>query len=149
MPTSCGSPDKQASGDDEGRRAQRARDIGLFRYVLIRSAADPGLTTRQRGPLVRALAEAEHVGPFGDRVRVSRVSLDRWIRAWRAGGFDALVPSTRHAEPRMGASVLELAAALKREVPARTAAQVPRSWPSMPARRPRRGPCNDTSPAWS
>jgi putative transposase len=60
---------KQASGDDEGRRAQRARDIGLFRYVLIRSAADPGLTTRQRGPLVRALAEAEHVGPFGDRVR--------------------------------------------------------------------------------
>ena len=115
---------KQASDDDEGRRAQRARDIGLFRYVLIRSAADPGLTTRQRGPLVRALAEAEHVGPFGDRVRVSRVSLDRWIRAWRAGGFDALVPSTRHAEPRTGASVLELAAALKREVPARTAAQV-------------------------
>ncbi len=52
------------------------------------------------------------------------MSLDRWIRAWRAGGFDALVPSTRHAEPRTGASVLELAAALKREVPARTAAQV-------------------------
>ena len=55
---------------------------------------------------------------------MSRASLDRWIRAWRAGGFDALVPSGRHAEPSTPAQVLELAAALKREVPGRTAAQV-------------------------
>jgi putative transposase len=115
---------KHTSGADEGRRAERARDIGLFRYGLIRPAADTALTTRQRGRLVRELADAEHVGPFGDRVRVSRVTLDRWIRAWGAGGFDALVPSVRQAEPRTPASVLELAAALKREVPGRTAAQV-------------------------
>jgi len=86
--------------------------------------ADPALTARQRGLLVRQLAEQEHLGPFGDQVRVSRVTLDRWIRAWRAGGFEALVPSTRHTEPVTAASVLELAAALKREVPGRTAAQV-------------------------
>jgi putative transposase len=115
---------KRTSGADEGGRAQRAQEIGLFRYALIRPVADPALTTRQRGPLVRELAEQEHLGPFGDRVRVSRVTLDRWIRAWRAGGFDALVPSARHAEPHTPASVLELAAALKREVPGRTAAQV-------------------------
>jgi putative transposase len=115
---------KRTSGADQGDRAQRAQEIGLFRYALIRPAADPGLTTRQRGPLVRELAELEHLGPFGDRVRVSRVTLDRWIRVWNAGGFEALVPSARHAEPRTAASVLELAAALKREVPARTAAQV-------------------------
>lgn len=115
---------KQSSGTDQGRRAERARDIGLFRYALIRPVADPALTTRQRGPLVRELADAEHVGPFGGQVRVSRVTLDRWIRTWRAGGFDALVPSVRHAEPHTPASVLELAAALKREVPGRTAAQV-------------------------
>jgi len=115
---------KRTSGADAGARAQRAQEIGLFRYALIRPVADPALTTRQRGPLVRELAGQEHLGPFGDRVRVSRVTLDRWIRAWRAGGFDALVPSTRHGEPRTPASVLELAAALKREVPGRTAAQV-------------------------
>ena len=115
---------KHRPGDDEGRRAERAREIALFRYALIRAAADPALSTRQRGPLVRQLAGAEHVGPFGDRVRVSRVTLDRWIRAWRAGGFDALVPSTRSIEPRTPASVLDLAAALKWEVPGRTAAQV-------------------------
>jgi putative transposase len=102
----------------------RAREIGLFRYALIREAADTALSSRQRGRLVRELAAVEHAGPFGARVRVSRVTIDRWILAWRRGGFDALVPSARAAEPRTTAAVLELAAALKREVPARTAAQV-------------------------
>ena len=105
-------------------RADRAREVGLFRYGLIREAADPAVSTRRRGRLVRDLAAREHAGPFGDRVRVSRVTIDRWILVWRRGGFDALVPSARHAQPRTAAAVLELAAALKREVPARTAAQV-------------------------
>lgn len=104
--------------------ADRARDVALFRYALIRTAADKSLTTRQRGVLVRELAAMEHTGPFGERVRISRVTLDRWIRAWRAGGFDALLPSTRAVQPRTPEQVLELAAALKRETPARTAAQV-------------------------
>src|SRR5665811_751887 len=108
---------KPAGGAGQGDRAARAQEIGLFRYALIRPVADPALTTRQRGPLVRQLAEQDHLGPFGDRVRVSRVTLDRWIRAWKAGGFDALVPSARHTQPHTPALVLELAAALKREVP--------------------------------
>ena len=56
-----------ADGHDreEQVRAERARAIGLFRYGLIREAADPGLSTKQRGQLVRQLAEREHPGPFG------------------------------------------------------------------------------------
>ena len=115
---------KHRPGDEQAARAERARDVALFRYALIREAADASLSTRARGRLVRQLAGAEHTGPFGDKVLVSRTSLDRWIRAWRAGGFDALVPSSRHTEPATPARVLELAAALKREVPGRTAAQV-------------------------
>ncbi|MFN8099598.1 MAG: DDE-type integrase/transposase/recombinase [Dermatophilaceae bacterium] len=111
-------------GEQDARRAERARDVALFRYALIRQAADAALTTRQRGVLVRQLVQQEHTGPSGERVRVSRSSVDRWIKAWRTGGFDALLPSARHIEPRTPAQVLELAAALKREVPARTAAQV-------------------------
>lgn len=118
------SSNEQAGDRNADRAAERAREIGLFRYALIRPAADPALTTRQRGALVRELAETEHTGPFGDRVRISRVTLDRWIRTWRAGGFDALVPCSRRAEPRTAAQTLELAAALKREAPARTAAQI-------------------------
>lgn len=115
---------KQHRGDQEAARAGRARDVALFRYALIREAADASLTGRQRGLLVRQLAQVEHTGPTGERVRISRVSLDRWIRAWRTGGFDALLPSARHAQPRTPAGVLELAAGLKREVPGRTATQV-------------------------
>ena len=106
------------------QRANRARDIALFRYAVIREAADASLSTKQRGRLVRELADREHTGPFGQRVQISRVTLDRWILTWRRGGFEALLPSARSCEPRTDPAVLDLGAALKREVPARTAAQV-------------------------
>jgi putative transposase len=107
-------------------RAERARAVALFRYALIREAADARLSKRDRGELVRHVAAAEHTGPFGEPVRVSRPTVDRWIRAWRSGGFDALLPPLRQVSPRTRADVLELAAALKREQPRRTAAQVGR-----------------------
>ena len=115
------------SGAEEDRnRAARAEQVALFRYQLIREAADPALSTRQRGRLVRELAAKTHPGPFGDPVTVSRETIDRWIRAWRTGGFAALAPPARQVTPRTDAAVLELAAGLKREKPARTAAQVTR-----------------------
>jgi len=102
----------------------RRREIGLFRYALVRDATDPGLSKAERGRLVRALADREHVGPDGRLVRVARGTLDEWIRAYRRGGFEALVPKPRVVEPRTPAEMLELAFALKRERPQRTAAQV-------------------------
>ena len=115
------------SGIEEDRkRAARAEQVALFRYQLIREAADPALTTRQRGRLVRELAAKPHPGPFGEPAVVSRASIDRWIRAWRSGGFAALAPPARQVTPRTDAAVLELAAGLKREKPGRTAAQVAR-----------------------
>jgi putative transposase len=112
--------------DDTRRRAERARRVGLFRYELIQEVIDPALSTRARGRLVRALAEREHTGPFGAPVRVSRHTIDRWARDWRSGGFEALVPRPARVTPRTPAEVLEVATALKRENPARTAAQVTR-----------------------
>jgi putative transposase len=112
--------------EEESKRMQRARAVGLFRYQLIRQAADPAHSTRERGRLVRAIAAVEHVDAFGRRVRISRQTVDRWIRDWRTGGFDALVPSPRQTSQRTPAEVLDLAVALKRENPARTAAGVRR-----------------------
>ena len=106
-----------ARADDAATRSERARAIGLFRYQLIREAADPAHSTRARGRLVRAVAAVEHTDPTGRRVRVSRDTLDRWIRAWRRGGFDALVPSPRQSAPRLPVEVVEMAVALKRENP--------------------------------
>jgi putative transposase len=112
--------------DEQQTRVERARAIGLFRYMLIREAADATLSRRQRGAMVRAVAARAHEDPFGRTVRLTRWTLDRWITEWRRGGFDALVPSPRQAQPRTPAEVLELATALKKENPDRSAAQVRR-----------------------
>lgn len=112
--------------DERRRRAERARRIGLFRYELIQELIDPQLSARQRGRMVRALAEGVHIDPFGESVRVSRQTLDRWIRYWRTGGFEALVPTPARVSARTPAEVLEVAVALKRENPERTAAQIAR-----------------------
>ena len=112
--------------EEEQARLERARAVGLFRYMLIREAADPALTSRQRGVMVRELAAREHADASGRPVRLTRWTLDRWIRLWKEKGFDALVPDPRQSRPRTPPEVMELAAALKKENPARTAAQVQR-----------------------
>ena len=115
-----------SSAEEDRKRTARAERVALFRYQLIREAADPALTVRQRGRLVRELAARAHEGPFGEPVAVSRATIDRWIRAWKGGGFAALAPPARQVMLRTDAAVLELAAGLKRESPERTAAQVMR-----------------------
>ena len=87
------------SEDEDRRRAERARQVGLFRYGLIQDLIDTKLTTRQRGQLARELAAKEHTDPFGRQVKVARGTLDRWARHYRAGGFPALVPA-RGRSPR-------------------------------------------------
>ena len=114
-----------SSSRDPLSRKSRAEKVALFRYQLIRDAADAEVTSRQRGPMVRALA-GEHHGPFGEVVHVSKDTIDRWIRLWRRGGFDALKPQGRTQGPVTDPGVLGLAETLKRENPARTAAQVRR-----------------------
>ena len=112
--------------EEEVKARRRAQRVALFRYQLICPALDPGLSTRQRGRIVRGIAAGMHEHPTAGPVRYSRDSLDRWIRRYRADGFDALLPSARQPGPRTEPEVLELAAALKAENPARTAAQVAR-----------------------
>jgi putative transposase len=108
----------------ERDRERWRREVALFRYTLVRESADPSLSKAERGRLVRDLAAREHTGPDGRPVRVARTTLDDWIRAYRAGGFEALVPKPKRVPPRTPARIIELAIALKRERPDRTAAQI-------------------------
>lgn len=82
--------------------------------MLICPALDPDLSSKA------------HAGPFGGHHTYSRVTLDRWIRLYRTGGFEALLPSVREPGSRIDTTVLEVAVALKRESPAPTAAQTAR-----------------------
>ena len=81
---------------------------------------------RERGALVRALALRLHAHPSGDLRQVGRSTLDDWIRAYRRGGFQALVPKQRASVPRTPSALLEQAEALRRENPRRTCAQIRR-----------------------
>ena len=58
--------------------------------------------------------------------RYSRNTIDRWIRAWRAGGLEALHPQTRADADAVRAwpELFEEAAALRLELPSRSAAAI-------------------------
>jgi putative transposase len=100
--------------------------IALHRWAVIAEAAGAGLTGRERGALVRQIAARAHAHPDGSARTYSRQTIDRWLRAWRQGGLDALRPAGRsdtglvRAHPELFAE----ASALRLELPARSAAQI-------------------------
>jgi hypothetical protein len=75
--------------------------VALVRYSLIRELSDPELTPRRRGAMVRALTEVDHALGDGRRLAVSAPTLRRWLRTWRVGGFEALVPGVRRRPNRI------------------------------------------------
>jgi len=109
---------------DPGKREDWREREALWRYGLVREAASERLTPRERGQLVRALAGRPVEHPCGELRAPARTTLDDWIRAYRRGGFEALKPAERCPGPRTPAPLLEQAAALRRELPGRTGAQI-------------------------
>ncbi|MFC1407508.1 MULTISPECIES: hypothetical protein [Streptacidiphilus] len=89
-----------SSEEEDRRRAERARPVGLFRYSLIQDLLDQDLTTRERGRLARELASREHTDPFGQQITVARGTLDWWTRHYRAAGSQPWSPS--RARPSRG-----------------------------------------------
>ena len=100
--------------------------IALHRWAVIAEAANGRLTARERGALARQIAARPHAHPDGSARTYSRVTIDRWLRAWRSGGLDALRPTGRsdtgivRAHPELFAE----ASALRLELPGRSAAQI-------------------------
>src|SRR5262249_5246738 len=101
-------------------------EIALHRWAVIAEAANSRLAGRERGALVRQIAARPSAHRDGWSRTYSRVRIDRWLRAWRAGGLDALKPAGRsdtgivRAHPELFAE----AAALRLELPGRSAAQI-------------------------
>ncbi len=102
------------------------QEIALHRWAVIAEAANARLAGSERGAVVRAIAAREHAHPDGTMRRYSRGTIDRWLRAHKAGGLDGLRPSPRsdtgavRATPELFAE----AAALRLELPGRSAAQI-------------------------
>lgn len=102
-----------------------AEALALWRYHLIAEALDPKLGGRERGALVRRIA-GEHTSPGGEIRAVSRNTLDRWIRAYRQHGLAGLHDRRRSdaGSVRRRPDLLEEAARLRMEQPARSAAHI-------------------------
>lgn len=100
--------------------------VALARWAVIGEAADEQLTPAQRGRLVSEAARRVHRDAHGAPMRVTTRTIYRWLAAWRAGGFEALKPAARRdaGVPRTDAGIVELAVALRREAPARSAAHI-------------------------
>jgi putative transposase len=103
-----------------------AEQVALHRWAVIAEAAAAGLGPAERGLAVRAIAAREHTGPDGSARRYSRGTVDRWVRAWRAGGLAGLRPAPRAdvGAVRAHPELAEQAAALRLELPSRSAAQI-------------------------
>jgi putative transposase len=105
---------------------KQQEEVALHRWAVIAEAANDRLSPGERGALVRQIAARAHTHPDGSARRYSRGTIDRWIRAWRKGGLAALKPSPRadtgvvRAQPELFAE----AAALRLELPGRSAAQI-------------------------
>src|SRR2546425_10138137 len=101
-------------------------EIALHRWAVIAEAANGRLSTAERGALVRQIAARAHTHPDGSSRRHSRGTIDRWLRAWRAGGLASLKPSPRAGGGAVGAhpELFPQGPAPRLELPGRSAAPI-------------------------
>jgi len=106
--------------------AQAQERVALHRWAVIAEATNELLSPAERGAVVRQTAGRAHTDPEGMLRRYSRGTIDRWIRLWRAGGLDALKPALRSdtGAVRAHPELFSEAAALRLELPSRSAAQI-------------------------
>jgi putative transposase len=107
-------------------RDDRRVRVALARWQVIAAATDERLAPAERGRVVSEIAAQVHRDADGRPWRVTTRTVYRWLAAWRRDGFDGLTPSLRRdvGTYKVDAAVLELAAALRREAPARSAAHI-------------------------
>ena len=99
--------------------------VALFRYTtilpLLRHNRD---TDGSKKDIRAAIAARPHAIPHSPRTTISVPTLRRWEKTYRQGGFEALKPKPRADRGRsraLSVETLERAAALKRELPTRSA----------------------------
>jgi transposase InsO family protein len=110
--------------------AQYRQALALFRYGLIAEFIQLPAGTRGLYARLRDKARADYTIPGSTRTRVSPETLRHWLKDYRRGGFDALLPKGRadrgraRAIPQMVADAL---LSLKDEQPALSIPQLIRA----------------------
>ncbi len=83
--------------------------VALFRYALVSQLLPLPAQSEARRERLASLSEQDHIIPGSRRQRVAEGTLRDWLRAYQAGGFEALVPRARTDEGRSRRIAPELA----------------------------------------
>jgi putative transposase len=110
----------------EQRGVERAEEVALFRFSVISEAVSPRLSPAERGLIVRDLAARTWITPEGVERSFARVTIDRWVVAYRRDGLAGLRPAPRsdRGRARSQGRWLEEAERMRRALPARSSAQI-------------------------
>lgn len=106
---------------------QARQKIANFRYGLIAPLISRKLEPGEQMVLMRDIVSHEYETPEGEQKRISLRTLERYVKAYREGSWEALLPSVR--ADKLGAreipeDVLAKAIALKQEQPGRSVRQI-------------------------
>lgn len=108
---------------DETKR----QEIANFRYGLIAPLVNRKLEPGQQAELLREAASHIYDIPYSSETKVSIRTLERYLQAYRKGGWEALKPSPRADKLQsreIAEDVLQKAMDLKREQPGRSVRQI-------------------------
>ena len=95
-------------------------EVAVFRYGVIADLVHAPPRAGTLAERIREKAMREHSIPGSSRTRISEQTIRDWLRAYRRGGFEALVPKVRNdrGKPRaMSAEMIEALLAEKRRCP--------------------------------
>jgi hypothetical protein len=119
-------------------------EIGLFRYGLIADLVHLPPGTKGLYRRLEEKAAREYTIPGTSRTRVAAETLRDWLKRYRNGGFDALLPKPRadRGTPRaLSAAIAEQLLTIKEANPALSVRLVIAHRPALQGRCPRDNTC--------
>lgn len=106
---------------------EHRQKVANFRYGLIAPLVTRQLELGEQAQLLKEIARHYYDIPFSNTKTVSVRTLERYIKAYKEGGWEALKPSPRADQlvsKAIEPDVLEKAIALKKEKPTRSVRQI-------------------------
>lgn len=106
---------------------QQRQAIANFRYGLIAPLVSRKLEAGEQTALMREISGHVYTYPDGQEKKLSLRTLERYVHAYRLGGWETLLPSTRADKLQsreIADDVLHKAIALKQEHPGRSVRQI-------------------------
>lgn len=102
------------------KKGYSSEDVALFRYGIISDFVNLPSGTKGLYAHIKKKAEQDYLIPGSRRTRVAEETIRSWLKKYRAGGFDALLPKERRDKGkarRLPLEVADVLLAVKEEHP--------------------------------